>query len=138
MNKSLQMLMDNPSVLKELSLEQLGIVMDLIKRERASRCGLPVSVMDELVKAVPTSLVRDLVADARRSNEPGMLPKEGSRPVKRGSGWVDAQPLSNSVPGIEHIDRIASYFADIDRAQLIKQSAEAKAVKKVTDDGRNT
>jgi hypothetical protein len=136
MNKSLQMLMDNPSLLRELSLEQLGIVRDLVKQERASRCGLPVSVMDELVKAVPDRLVRDLVADARRSNEPGML-KQEDRPVKRTGGWVDSVPLSGSVPGIRVIDEIAQSFADIDRAQLIKQSAEAKAVKKVTD-GRNS
>ena len=135
MNKSLQMLMDNPSVLKELSLEQLGIVMDLIKRERASRCGLPVSVMDELVKAVPDKLVRDLVNDFRNSPpRPGILPD----PVKRGTGWAPSVPLEGSVPGIRYVDEIAQSFADIDRAQLIKQSAEAKAVKKVTDDGRNT
>jgi len=61
--------------------------------EQAKRTWVPPSVVDDLVKAVPDSLVRDLVSDIRKSPPgPGMLPEE-SRPVKRGTGWAPFQPL---------------------------------------------
>ena len=120
MNKSLQMLMDNPSLLRELSLEQLGIVRDLVKQERASRCGLPVSVMDDLVRAVPDKLVRDLVNDFRKSPAgPGIVPEE--KPVKKGTGWVQSPGLENSIPGLKYVDQLCDVQDALDKRQREKQ-----------------
>jgi hypothetical protein len=48
-----------------------------------------------MLKAVPDSLMADIVADARRgiSQSASMLPDQRSKPVERGTGWVEPRPL---------------------------------------------
>jgi hypothetical protein len=55
-------------------------------------------------KAAPDSLMRDIVADNRRgiSNSASMLPPQPTKPVARGTGWVDPAPIrqpSGAEPG---------------------------------------
>jgi hypothetical protein len=54
-------------------------------------------------RAIPNSLARDLMADARRgiSNSASMIPdRERSKPVQRGSGWTPDVPIKQP-PGAE-------------------------------------
>jgi hypothetical protein len=74
--------------------------------ERAAK-ALGLSVTQYLMmKAVPDSLMRDIVMDNRRgiSNSASMIPdRERNKPVTKGSGWVEPTPLGPP-PGIATID----------------------------------
>ena len=60
---------------------------------RAGSSWFPPSALEDMVKAVPDTLVRDLVNDGRRSNEPGFLKPEGGKGVERGTGWTPLDPV---------------------------------------------
>jgi hypothetical protein len=74
--------------------------------ERAAKM-LGLSVTQYLMmKAVPDSLIADIVADNRRgiSNSASMIPDRDRKPVvEKGTGWVDPRPLGPP-PGIATID----------------------------------
>jgi hypothetical protein len=114
----------HPEHLQFLNREMLEQLGELAKMERARiRAGggsggcMPPSVTDDLVKAVPDTLVRDLVNDARRSNDVGWLKPPEGKAVEKGSGWAPAVPLEGSVPGVQHIDAIAAFFDRKDREE---------------------
>jgi hypothetical protein len=48
-----------------------------------------------MLRTVPDSLMRDLVEDGRRgiSQSASMLPDQRSKPVERGTGWVEPRPV---------------------------------------------
>jgi hypothetical protein len=66
---------------------------ELLEREARAR-GLSVTQY-LMLKATPDSLMRDLMSDARRgiSNSASMLPPQPSKPVTKGTGWVNAPPI---------------------------------------------
>jgi hypothetical protein len=55
-------------------------------------------------RAVPTSLVQDLVNDFRSG--PAKLASMAEPPKPRGSGWVDARPFPDRSGEFELVDRI--------------------------------
>jgi hypothetical protein len=58
---------------------------------------MPQSAIEDLVKAVPDKLVREVVADLRGGRaEPGWLPAGKSAPIPKGSGWV--KPMEHGSP----------------------------------------
>jgi hypothetical protein len=92
----------------------------------ARRLGIP-SWQLEMSRAVPTELVQAIVADNRRGQELKPLseqvaqrPREEVAQKPRGTGFVDPRPLEPP-PGIEHIDRIASHFERLERAELARR-----------------
>jgi hypothetical protein len=84
-------------------------------------------------RAVGDSLMHDIVMDGRRgiSNSASMIPdRERSRPVEKGTGWVDPRPLGPP-PGAEAggaIDRMVE--ADTQRQ---REEAELERQKKMLD-----
>jgi hypothetical protein len=78
---------------------------ELIQREAAAR-GISETML-RMLKATPDSLMRDLMADARKgiSSSASMIPDRERKqpPVAKGSGWVEPRPLSQP-PGIDKID----------------------------------
>jgi hypothetical protein len=76
-------------------------------------------------KAVPDSLMRDIVNDFRGGmpQSTSMIPDQPSRPVQRGSGWTPERPL-RPPDGIATIDAMVE--ADTARQ---RQEAVAKTVK---------
>jgi hypothetical protein len=78
-------------------------------------------------QAVPDRLVRDLVADAYRgiSQSASMIPpfREPAKP--KGTGWVDAAPLTPP-SGTEHIDRMVAEQSRRDKLVAIQQEIEAR------------
>jgi hypothetical protein len=77
--------------------------------------SMPASAMKAMIDAIPSSVMGDLVADARKPNPitGGPNPQPTSQ-VQRGSGWLDQRPLEPP-PGVDLIDRIAEGFAARER-----------------------
>jgi hypothetical protein len=75
-----------------------------VKFERINpldRLAMPASAMEDLIRAVPSDVMRDVVSDQRRS-----IPQSTSlAEPPRGSGWVDPL-LLRSPPGIDVIDAL--------------------------------
>ena len=81
---------------------------------------MPASAVQDLAKAVPDQLVRDIVADNRHGvSQPGWLKPESGEPVKRGDGWQKPQPYS--VPGLKYVDQLCDVQDAIDRRDLVKK-----------------
>ena len=116
---------ERPELLKALTREQLEMLLELVRAKKARlRMGsnwLPPSAVADCVSAVDDKLMSDIVADARRSNDPGFLkPEERAKPVVRGSGWSPLSPLENSVPGIKYVDQQCDVQDALDRAERMK------------------
>jgi hypothetical protein len=108
---------------------------------------LPGYVRD-LAEAVPTSVVKDIVNDFRSYNpHPAQDPAakvvpQGAGRVIDGSdapvastgtgGWVTPPQVDQwkGPPGIEHVDRLLDQADAIDKAERIRQLAEAAAVQR--------
>jgi len=76
--------------------------------------SMPRSAMQAMIDAVPDALMRDLRSDARKPNPITGGATAPSQPVKRGSGWVDAKPLT-APEGIKLVDQIAEGFEKRER-----------------------
>jgi hypothetical protein len=74
---------------------------DAARAAQARRMGIPEWAL-EMVQAVGTDVIQDIVADSRRSWT--AEPKPEPEPV-RGTGWVDPAPLAPP-PGINIIDQM--------------------------------
>jgi hypothetical protein len=85
---------------------------------------MPQSAVDDLAKAVPDALVRDIVNDNRKGpSVPGWLPPEKPEPRAKGSGWLNPEPLT--VPsGTKYVDQIANHFDKLDREQAIADAID--------------
>jgi hypothetical protein len=97
--------------------------------------GTPANAVLDLINAVPDSLVRALVSDARRPNPvTGFKPQPTQQQQQRGSGWVDERPIEPP-PGIEHCDRLMDVQDALDRAEVVGRIANAAAAlsRPVTD-----
>ena len=102
--------------------------------------------MSDLVKTVPTDLVRDIVSDFRNySPTPRADPSAKVVPVgagrvidgndtpvaSTGSGWADSPQIKDwKPPGLEHMDRMMDQADAIDRAERIRQLAQTAAVRR--------
>jgi hypothetical protein len=106
-----------------LSREELVRLWVLIQQVKAERMGgMPQSAIDDLVKAVPDKVVREVVADLRSGvGEPGWLPPTpAKKPEEKRSGPPREIPLGPP-SGVEHCDRIAEHFAALDKRDLEKR-----------------
>ena len=104
--------------------------------------------MSDLVKTVPTDLVRDIVSDFRnysptpRADPSAKVVPVGACRVIDGNdapvastgtgGWVTPPQVDQwkGPPGIEHVDRLLDQADAIDKAERIRQLAEAAAVQR--------
>jgi hypothetical protein len=90
--------------------------------------SMPASALKAMVDAIPSSVMRGIVADARKPNPvtggPNPQPTN-PQPQQRGSGWRDEVPIS-SPPGIELCDRLVDVQDKIDRAELARKIAQAR------------
>jgi hypothetical protein len=74
------------------------------------------SAMQAMIDAIPSSQMRGIVNDARKPNPvTGGAPQ--AQPVQRGSGWVDAKPLTPP-EGIKLVDQIAEGFEKRERRRV--------------------
>jgi len=89
--------------------------------KEARERGLPEYVV-EASRAVPDSLVRDLVNDFRRGPSlPSSMAQKGPAPeVKRGTGWQADVPLRQP-PGVDLIDRMVKGQDQLDQLERIQQ-----------------
>jgi hypothetical protein len=113
--------------LEAMSREDQIKLLALIREAKALFGGgggacMPQSAIDDLVKAVPDELVRDIVHDLRKVAEPGgFLPaSENSVRNERSSGWQKPQAL-DVPPGIKYIDRALDVQDALDRRDLEKR-----------------
>jgi hypothetical protein len=76
-------------------------------------------------QAVGDRLVADLVADAYRgiSQSASMIPPTREPPKPKGTGWVDAAPVT-SPPGTSTIDAMCEAQNRTDRAAALRQRIE--------------
>jgi hypothetical protein len=64
--------------------------------------------INDMVKAVPDALVREIVADSRR----GPPQRSSPAPAKAGSGWVEPQALGpRPASEVALVDRLVERFA---------------------------
>jgi hypothetical protein len=123
MSKTLQFFMDRPHLVERLPVEMQQLLLEAVREQLAKARGggiVPQSVYDACAAAVPTDLIRAIVADNRRGvSEPsGWLPPEKVDPEKqRGSGWVTPPGLEGSVPGVKWVDEIAKGFDQRERME---------------------
>jgi hypothetical protein len=83
--------------------------------------GLP-EWMVQAAEAVPTSVIDDLVADARRSWF--IQAKPGPKPA-RGNGFVEPSPLKPP-PGVEWCDRLMDVQDRADLADRLREEMERR------------
>jgi hypothetical protein len=103
--------------------------------------------MRDLVEAVPTDLVKQIAEDFRSYNpaprsltppatatpiDAGRVVTGGDAPVaSTGTGWADSPQIKDwKAPGLSIMDRMMDQQDAIDRAERIRQLAEASAVQR--------
>jgi hypothetical protein len=88
---------------------------------------MPQSAIDDLAKAVPDTLVRDIVNDNRKGpSVPGWLPPEKpGEPVKNTGGWVKPNELGTP-SGTKYIDQMCDVQDAIDRRELERKLGGAR------------
>jgi hypothetical protein len=93
-----------------------GLVRDLKAVEGAA--VMPQSAIEDMAKAVPDKLVREVVSDLRGGRvEPGWLPPTKSPPIPRGTGWV--KPLEHGSPsGQRYVDQMMDVQDALDKRDL--------------------
>jgi hypothetical protein len=93
-----------------------------------SGMSMPREAMQAMIDAIPSSVMRGIVADSRKPNPvtggPNPQPTN-PQPQQRGSGWRDEVPIS-SPPGIELCDRLVDVQDKIDQAELARKIAQAR------------
>ncbi len=95
--------------------------------------ALPANALNEMVRAVPSSVVADLVNDFRRGpSRPSSLTAQQNRAVPeqnpRGSGWVAEIPIGPPA-GVELCDRLIDTQDILDRVELEQQLGNARSFK---------
>jgi hypothetical protein len=88
--------------------------------------SMPPEAIREMVKAIPESIMRGIVADAFKPNPitGGPNPQPPPQPVQRGSGWQEPRPVE-PVPGIKYVDALVDAQDRVDRAELALRLAKA-------------
>jgi hypothetical protein len=88
----------------------------------------------DLINAVPDSVLKGLVGDARAHNvilSRGGTAKDNKEP-SRGTGWVDAPSTSKwqAGSGIDAVDRLCDAQDRLDKLELVKKLTEAAALQR--------
>jgi hypothetical protein len=132
MSKTIEFFMNRPELVDKLPIEMKQLLLEAVREQLANirRGGvMPQSVYDACTAVVDDKLMRDIVADARRSNSPGWLPPQGKvdlaevnkpdtgKPVERGTGWSPLDPISPP-PGIKYIDQMIDVQDALDKIKL--------------------
>src|SRR5262245_60420960 len=105
------------------------VPMPPFKFDPTEGMSMPRSAMMEMAKAIPESVMRGIVADARRPNPANPpTPSQPTTQVQRGSGCIDERPLEPP-PGISHIDAMVKAQDAQDRAELARKIAQARLSK---------
>jgi hypothetical protein len=101
-------------------LDEIKQGMALYKQLRALElAGMQSSVVMEMARAVPDSLMRDIVKDFWKGvARPSSMAAQ--QPVQKGTGWVTPAPL-RSPPGVELIDRMMATDDKRWRAERAKE-----------------
>jgi hypothetical protein len=102
-----------------------GAADDLIRREAALR-GISETLL-RMLRACPTSLIQDVVADHVGKPSPltpsSMATSSADRATSnRGNGWYDPKPLT-APPGIEHVDALCEAATERERRKAILDAA---------------
>jgi hypothetical protein len=110
--------------LERLSSEDLVKLQALIREALAlygTKGCMPQSAIDDLVKAVPTKLVREVVNDLRSGrSEPGWLPASPPKGPEEKRGPPKALPLEGR-RDIRWIDQMVDVQDAIDKRELEKR-----------------
>jgi hypothetical protein len=80
------------------------------------RMGVPNEVIEAMVAAVGTDVVRAIVDDNCKASRSAPVEK----PVQRGSGWAEQRPLTNP-PGVDICDKLMDQADAEDRAALVRR-----------------
>lgn len=111
--------LDNLAAMPREELEKLlALIREALTLYRAKGC-MPQSAMDDLVKAVPDKLVREIVEDLKGGRaEPGWLPPAPAKgPEEKTSGQARHIPL-DSPPGLKYIDQLVDVQDVLDKRDL--------------------
>jgi hypothetical protein len=109
---------------------------ELIRRE-ASRRGLTETMFRQL-RVAPTSVVQDIVWDTVGKHDvtqPSSIAVRptASAPSERGTGWVDARPLTKQ-PGIDLIDQMVERQTATERMEAALKALNAdEAIKRARE-----
>jgi hypothetical protein len=106
-----------------LTHDDLGKLLTIIRQAKAmfAGAGMPQSAIDEMAKAVPDKLVREIVNEQRHGRaEPGFLKPSEAAPVVRGTGWQNPVPLGVP-PGIKYVDQLIDVQDAVDKRELEKR-----------------
>src|SRR6516162_8441298 len=72
--------------------------------DHTAKMSMPPSAVWEMVKAVPDSVMRDIVGDARRASQAAT--RTPPQNVERGSGWLNEVKFPDRSRQFELMDRI--------------------------------
>jgi hypothetical protein len=123
-----------------ISVEQAAVqIAEELTLREARRAGMPDWALD-MARATPTSMLQEIaLRDNRAPTGPssaGIIPSSQQmsnvRGAGRGSGWSEPTPLSNP-PGVNWADRLMDHQDAKDRAELIQQEAQLKAMQKMAE-----
>jgi hypothetical protein len=96
------------------------------KIDWTARMSMPPSAIAEIVRAVPDSLVRAVVADNLRAQQARSASPPPAEPAQKGTGWVDPAPLKPP-PGVGLCDRMMDQQDARDRAaQMLDAEMRAR------------
>jgi hypothetical protein len=92
-------------------------IEDDLLAEEARRRGLSVTQL-KMQRATPASLMREIIADGRRSTERSSIiaSKDAPAPRPTGNGWIEPTPLAQP-PGIAILDHMMDAQDAMDRAE---------------------
>jgi hypothetical protein len=103
-----------PYLNEDIQQKLLALVREYNSKLMAAegQSPIPKSAVDDLCRAVPDELVRDIVRDLGKGvAPPSGLTKEGPRPpVKRGSGWQTAREAYRSPHESAVFDELVNHF----------------------------
>jgi hypothetical protein len=118
MSGCIEYMMKHPEIVEQLPKEELMMLLELVRAERMKLAGwMPQSAITAMTDVVNDQQMRDIVNDLRKLPERGgFLPPAGGAPAEGRKSYIERPPLEPP-PGIDHIDRIAESFAQLDKVE---------------------
>jgi hypothetical protein len=97
----------------------MSTAADELLEQLCKRLGIS-TTQYKMMQAVPDSLMRDICNDFRggQPQSASMLPDQRSKPVEKGTGWVDPRPLGPP-DGIKQIDAMCEAEAQREKAEKL-------------------
>jgi hypothetical protein len=119
--RSDEMLSDEEKAgIARLDRDQLEGLLALIRKAKAmfGTGAMPMSAVEDLVKAVPDEQVRAIVHDLRggRAQPGGLIEGTSGGPVVRGTGWAERK--LESPPGVAICDQMMDVQDALDKREL--------------------